>query len=54
MFWKPLVTTIWIGAVIMAFGGIVSLSDRRLRIGFAHRAARVRAAANPVAPEPAE
>jgi cytochrome c-type biogenesis protein CcmF len=54
MFWKPLVTTIWIGAVIMAFGGIVSLSDRRLRIGFARRAARVRAAANPAAPEPAE
>ena len=54
MFWKPLVTTIWIGAVIMAFGGIVSLSDRRLRIGFARRAARVRAAANPAAPQPAE
>ena len=54
MFWKPLVTTIWIGAVVMAFGGIVSLSDRRLRIGFARRAARVRAAANCAAPEPAE
>src|SRR5215475_7976104 len=54
MFWKPLVTAIWIGAVITAFGGIVSLSDRRLRIGFARRAARVRDAANPAAPEPAE
>jgi cytochrome c-type biogenesis protein CcmF len=54
MFWKPLVTAIWIGAVIMAFGGIVSLSDRRLRIGFTRRAARVRGAANPAAPEPAE
>jgi cytochrome c-type biogenesis protein CcmF len=54
MFWKPLVTFIWIGAVIMALGGIVSLSDRHLRIGFARRAARVRAAANPAAPEPAE
>ena len=54
MFWKPLVTAIWIGAIIMAFGGIVSLSDRRLRIGFARRAARVRAAANNAAPEPAE
>ena len=54
LFWKPLVTAIWIGAVIMAFGGIVSLSDRRLRIGFARRAARVRAAANAAAPEPAE
>jgi cytochrome c-type biogenesis protein CcmF len=53
MFWKPLVTAIWIGAVIMAFGGIVSLSDRRLRIGFARRAARV-LGANPAAPQPAE
>jgi cytochrome c-type biogenesis protein CcmF len=54
MFWKPLVTAIWIGAVIMAFGGIVSLSDRRFRIGFTRRAARVRAIANPAAPQPAE
>ena len=55
MFWKPLVTAIWIGGVIMAFGGIVSLSDRRLRIGFARRAVRVRAAANPAAaPQAAE
>jgi cytochrome c-type biogenesis protein CcmF len=55
MFWKPLVTAIWIGGVIMAFGGVVSLSDRRLRIGFARRAVRVRAAANPAAaPQAAE
>jgi cytochrome c-type biogenesis protein CcmF len=54
MFWKPLVTAIWIGGVIMAFGGIVSLSDRRLRIGFARRAVRIRAAASPAAPQPAE
>ncbi|RXH24185.1 cytochrome C biogenesis protein CcmF [Bradyrhizobium nanningense] len=54
MFWKPLVTAIWIGAVIMAFGGIVSLSDRRLRIGFARRAATVRSVANPAAPQAAE
>ncbi len=30
---NPLVTYIWIGALIMALGGVVSLSDRRLRIG---------------------
>ncbi len=42
MFWKPLVTLIWIGAIVMAIGGIVSLSDRRLRIGFARRAIRGR------------
>ena len=40
MFWKPLVTLIWLGALVMAFGGALSLSDRRLRIGFARRAAR--------------
>ncbi|MCJ8143886.1 heme lyase CcmF/NrfE family subunit [Ancylobacter sp. A5.8] len=32
-YWKPLVTLIWIGSVIMAFGGALSLSDRRLRVG---------------------
>jgi cytochrome c-type biogenesis protein CcmF len=30
---KPLVLLIWIGAVMMAFGGVLSLSDRRLRVG---------------------
>ena len=32
-------TLIWIGALIMAFGGALSLADRRLRIGVARRAA---------------
>ena len=40
-YWKPLVTFIWLGAIVMALGGLVSLSDRRLRIG-APRAARAR------------
>ena len=39
-YWKPLVPWIWIGAVIMAFGGLVSLSDRRWRVGAAARARR--------------
>jgi cytochrome c-type biogenesis protein CcmF len=30
---KPLVLLIWFGAVMMAFGGVLSLSDRRLRVG---------------------
>lgn len=30
---KPLVLLIWFGAVIMACGGLLSLSDRRLRVG---------------------
>ncbi len=40
LFWKPLVTLIWIGALIMGFGGLMSLSDRRLRFGIAARARR--------------
>ena len=30
---KPLVLLIWFGALVMAFGGLLSLSDRRLRVG---------------------
>ena len=30
---KPLVLLIWYGPVLMAFGGMLSLSDRRLRVG---------------------
>src|SRR6195952_1145733 len=40
VYWKPLVPWIWIGAIIMAFGGAVSLSDRRWRVGAAARASR--------------
>ena len=44
-YWKPLVPWIWIGAAIMAFGGLVSLSDRRWRVGAAARARRSAVAA---------
>lgn len=50
IFWKPMVVLIWIGAVIMAFGGCLSLSDRSFRIGFAHRARKARAPT----PQPAQ
>jgi cytochrome c-type biogenesis protein CcmF len=30
---KPFVLFIWFGPVLMAFGGVLSLSDRRLRVG---------------------
>ncbi|KQT54235.1 cytochrome C biogenesis protein CcmF [Aureimonas sp. Leaf454] len=30
---KPLITLIWLGAVAMAAGGMLSLADRRLRVG---------------------
>ena len=30
---KPLVLLIWLGTLVMVFGGGLSLSDRRLRVG---------------------
>ncbi len=33
LFFKPHVLMIWLGAIIMFFGGGLSLSDRRLRVG---------------------
>ena len=33
LYHKPLVLLIWYGPVLMAFGGMLSLSDRRLRVG---------------------
>jgi cytochrome c-type biogenesis protein CcmF len=41
---KPLVLLIWLGAVVMFFGGLLSLTDRRLRIG-APKPAQPKAAA---------
>ena len=37
---KPLVLLIWLGAIVMALGGGLSLSDRRLRVGAPKPAAR--------------
>ncbi len=48
LYFNPLVRLIWIGAMIMALGGALSLSDRRLRIGAPRR---VRAASPPVPAE---
>lgn len=40
IWWKPFILCIWGGAVIMAIGGFVSLSDRRLRVGAPSRRAK--------------
>jgi cytochrome c-type biogenesis protein CcmF len=37
MYFHPLVPWIWGGALLMALGGLLSLSDRRLRIGMPQR-----------------
>ena len=49
-YWNPWVRLIWLGPLLMAFGGGLSLSDRRLRFGAPRRAA----AATPAVVEPAE
>jgi cytochrome c-type biogenesis protein CcmF len=45
-YYKPLVAWMWLGAMVMVFGGFVSLGDRRFRIGAPTRK-RMRAAAAP-------
>ncbi|WP_332702129.1 heme lyase CcmF/NrfE family subunit [Devosia sp.] len=37
---KPYITLIWLGALLMALAGILSLTDRKLRVGAPRRAAR--------------
>ena len=49
LYLNPLAPWIWLGAAFMAFGGFVSLSDRRLRIG-APRSSKTRGPAT----QPAE
>jgi cytochrome c-type biogenesis protein CcmF len=49
LYHKPLVLLIWLGSVVMAIGGLVSLTDRRFRVG-----APVRAKAARAIPAPAE
>jgi cytochrome c-type biogenesis protein CcmF len=48
LYFNPLVRFIWIGAVLMFAGGLLSLSDRRLRVGAPQRS---RGRAAPVAAE---
>ena len=40
IWWKPFILCIWGGAVLMALGGFISLSDRRLRVGAPSRKAK--------------
>jgi cytochrome c-type biogenesis protein CcmF len=47
LYHKPLVLLIWIGALVMAIGGGISLTDRRLRIGAPARAKAVPPSAVP-------
>ncbi|MEI5677567.1 MULTISPECIES: heme lyase CcmF/NrfE family subunit [unclassified Mesorhizobium] len=47
MWWKPMVTLIWLGGLVMMIAGAISLTDRRLRVGAPARRAK------PVRPSPA-
>ena len=40
IWWKPLVTLIWLGALVMMGAAAVSLTDRRLRVGAPSRRAK--------------
>jgi cytochrome c-type biogenesis protein CcmF len=51
LYWKPFVILIWIGALVMAAGGLLSLSDRRIGFAFVSRPRRRSA---PIAPQAAE
>ncbi len=46
IYFNPQVRFIWIGALIMFFGGFFSLMDRRLRVGAPKRAKNARSAGN--------
>ena len=46
---EPLVPWIWLGCLLMVAGGLVSLSDRRLRVGAPQRARKAKTASRPAA-----
>jgi cytochrome c-type biogenesis protein CcmF len=48
LYFNPLVVWMWIGALTMVAGGVLSLSDRRFRVGAPRRTAA------PAAAQPAE
>ncbi len=53
MYTKPLILLIWIGSIIMALGGALSITDRRFRVA-APAKPRARAGAGGPHPQPAE
>ena len=56
MYTKPMILLIWIGSVIMALGGLLSITDRRFRVAApakARKPARDSSSGGP-APQPAE
>ena len=46
-YYHPFMPWVWIGALTMACGGFMSLSDRRFRVGAARKAAQALASGHP-------
>ncbi|MEP2707212.1 MAG: heme lyase CcmF/NrfE family subunit [Roseibium sp.] len=46
IYFKPLITLIWIGCLIMSIGAVFSMADRRLRVGAPKAAAKRKSAAS--------
>ncbi len=51
---KPLISFLWIGAVVMALGGLIAVTDKRYRLQRAERVERTHAAVAPGAAQAAE
>jgi cytochrome c-type biogenesis protein CcmF len=47
LYWNPMIAFVFGGALLMAFGGLVSLTDRRLRVGAPQPARKKQAVALP-------
>ncbi|NQU57321.1 MAG: cytochrome c biogenesis protein CcsA, partial [Rhodospirillales bacterium] len=48
IYFNPLIAWMWVGSLVMVFGGVISISDRRYRIGApARRARKPAVVANP-------
>jgi len=37
IYFEPMIYFLWLGALMMVFGGVIGLADRRFRIGIAER-----------------
>lgn len=49
LYYNPLVPWMWVGSAIMVFGGMISLSDRRLRVGAPKRSSQAKSSIEPKA-----
>ncbi len=48
IYYNPLVVWMWIGCIVMMFGGTLSMTDRRHRVGVPHKRQHASAASDPV------